>query len=314
IPASRCVKSLIRASSTVTITPSPIEAALPLICAAVWTVPPPSFRSNVTSALACPCPLFSLDLMRRTARCSASSRSTTSTVPLNVSDIAPMRTLISAFAASGLVRSTTLPPSTHGTMRSRSRIASQLYASSLPVEKEWSSSTIGLSPRVRVDRDPDLVGHLERPEQGRIRLDAPVGLLNDGAAGQAAAGEQEVERDLPAPSAEPKLAAHAHPLAVDRDADRAELDRGALEHLVIDRLLDVGDVVVAERLDSAGGLAHLQRTRVGRERHRRAVAQLERRLPRRDLDDEVVTGLGGGAGPLCPDGQSPVSRSQGRHQ
>ena len=50
------VKSLISASSTPTTTPSPIDAALPVICAWVWIVPPPSRSWNVTSALACPVP------------------------------------------------------------------------------------------------------------------------------------------------------------------------------------------------------------------------------------------------------------------
>ena len=51
---SLVVKSLISASSTPTITPSPIEAALPVICACVWIVPPPSVHVKVTSALAWP--------------------------------------------------------------------------------------------------------------------------------------------------------------------------------------------------------------------------------------------------------------------
>ena len=48
----RSVKSAISASSTLPITPSPIDAALPVIWALVWTVPPPSLKVNVTSALA----------------------------------------------------------------------------------------------------------------------------------------------------------------------------------------------------------------------------------------------------------------------
>ena len=50
--ASFPVKSLISASRTLTTTPSPIDAAFPVICAAVWIVPPPSETANVTSALA----------------------------------------------------------------------------------------------------------------------------------------------------------------------------------------------------------------------------------------------------------------------
>src|SRR5262249_42901958 len=52
IPAPLPVKSVISASSALCTTPSPIDAALPLICAAVWIEPPPSASENVTSALA----------------------------------------------------------------------------------------------------------------------------------------------------------------------------------------------------------------------------------------------------------------------
>ena len=67
-------------------------------------------------------------------------------MPVKVIDMAPIFTLISALTDSGPVRSSTLPPSTHGISRSRSRIASQVSSIGLPVLKEWSSSTIrGLS-------------------------------------------------------------------------------------------------------------------------------------------------------------------------
>ena len=45
------------ASSTPDTTPSPIDAALPVICALVWMVPPPSSSAKVMVALAKPCPL-----------------------------------------------------------------------------------------------------------------------------------------------------------------------------------------------------------------------------------------------------------------
>jgi hypothetical protein len=45
-------KSLTSASSTPLTTPSPIDAALPVIWAFVWMWPPLSFRSNVIVALA----------------------------------------------------------------------------------------------------------------------------------------------------------------------------------------------------------------------------------------------------------------------
>src|SRR4029079_18736516 len=125
-----------------------------------------------------------------TAVCAASSRSATSTVPLNVIDIAPILTLISALACSALVRSSTLPPSTHGITRSRSRIASQLYSVGFPVWKLWSSSTIvGLLREGGVDRDSDVVGDLEGAEQRRVRGDAPGRLLDRGAAGEVAGVE-----------------------------------------------------------------------------------------------------------------------------
>ena len=48
-----------------------------------------------------------------------------------------------------------------------------------------STATDGWEPaavKVPLDRDLDLVGDLERPEQRRVRLDAPVALLDDGVA------------------------------------------------------------------------------------------------------------------------------------
>ena len=47
-------------------------------------------------------------------------------MPVNFIDIAPILTLISALTESGPVVSSTLPPSTHGTTRSRSRIVAKL--------------------------------------------------------------------------------------------------------------------------------------------------------------------------------------------
>ena len=120
--ASLPEKSVISASSTPTMTPSPIDAALPVICALVWIVPPPSSSANVTSAFACPWPPASRDLTLMTTRWASASCSTISTVPVKVIDIAPILILISALTASGPVLSSTLPPSTQGTTRSRSRI------------------------------------------------------------------------------------------------------------------------------------------------------------------------------------------------
>src|SRR3954467_14085811 len=128
------VKSLISASSTPATTPSPIDAALPVICAWVWPVPPPSETSNVAVALAWPCPPASRDLTLITARCASASFSTISTVPVKVIDIAPIRTTISARTASSPVRSTTRPPSTHGTTRSRSVTAAKFSSTECDIE------------------------------------------------------------------------------------------------------------------------------------------------------------------------------------
>src|SRR4051812_44510784 len=179
---------------------------------------------------------MSLDLTWSTARCASSSRSTTSTVPRNVIDIAPILTLISALASAGLSRSTTFPPSTHGMMRSRSRIASQLYSVALPVLNEWSSSTMALPHRrdrrdQRVDRDLDDVGHLERAEQRRERLHLPIGLLDHRAARQPpVVADVERELDRVADPHQLELALHVEAAALHRDRVRAEADREALEH------------------------------------------------------------------------------------
>ena len=65
-----------------------------------------------TLAFACPWPPASLDLTLITTRWAAASCSTISTVPVNVIDIAPILTLISALTEPGPVVSSTLPPST----------------------------------------------------------------------------------------------------------------------------------------------------------------------------------------------------------
>ena len=131
-----------------------MEAALPVIWAFVWMLPPPSLSAKVTVALACPCPPASRDLIVSTARWSASSFSVTSTVPVNFIDIAPIFTRISAFTASGPVVSSTLPPWTAGTTRSRSVMAAKLSSIGFVVVNEWSSSTAmgGLLSAVRGPR------------------------------------------------------------------------------------------------------------------------------------------------------------------
>ena len=72
-------------------------------------------------------------------RWAVASCSTTSTVPVNLSPIAPILMSICALTDSGPVLSRTLAPSTHGTTRSRSTIAAKLSSSGLAVEKGCSS-------------------------------------------------------------------------------------------------------------------------------------------------------------------------------
>ena len=73
---------------------------------------------------------------------------------------------------------------------------------------------------------------------------------------------------------------------------RAERDVLPLEHLVVDRLLDVRLVAVVERLHPAGALAHASATwRRRRASTARLVAERQRSAPRGDVDQQVVTRL-----------------------
>jgi hypothetical protein len=67
----------------------------------------------------------------------------------------------------------------------------------------------------------------------------------------------------------------------------------ALEHVADDRLVDLGLVVVAKGLDAAGALEHAERPGVGAQLDARLVAHRQCRLPRGDIDEQVVPGLGG---------------------
>src|SRR3954454_16617635 len=108
-----------------------------------------------------------------------------------------------------------------------------------------------------VDLDVDLVDDLQRPEERRVGLDAPVGLADPRAAGQAAvAAGGQVERHRVARAREVEVALDAQRAAGrGRHAARAKPDRAAREDLLVDRLLDARLVLVAERLHSAGALA-----------------------------------------------------------
>ena len=66
-----------------------------------------------------------------------------------------------------------------------------------------------------------------------------------------AASSNAIGRARPASSSSPSTPVAPPAL----DARRAELDRRADEHLLVDRLLDAGPVVVVQRLDAAGALA-----------------------------------------------------------
>src|SRR4051794_40565651 len=202
-------------------------------------------------------------------------------------------------------------------MRSRSRIASQLYSVGLPVLNVWSSSTMVLRHRrdrrdPRVDRDLDDVGHLERAEQRRERLHLPVGLLDHRAAGEpAVVAGVERELDRMADAHQLQLALYIDAAALERDGVRAKADRKALEHLVVDRLLDARLLLVAQRRDAAAAVDHAQRARVGHQRHRDPLCDLDLGAPARDFDDEVVTRLGGGAALPGQDHERAIARTEG---
>ena len=76
------------------------------------------------------------------------------------------------------------------------------------------------------------------------------------------------------------------------DTAGAELDRSALEHLVVDRPRDVRLVLRGERLDPARALEDAQRARIGAGP---AAAGDMQSKPRRDVDGEAGA-LGGQLG------------------
>src|SRR5438552_520029 len=64
-----------------------------------------------------------------------------SNIPMNVSDIAPIFTLISTLTTSNPVHSNTITPSTHNTTYSRSRMIAKLSSINHTIEKKWSNTT-----------------------------------------------------------------------------------------------------------------------------------------------------------------------------
>ena len=113
--------------------------------------------------------------------------------------------------------------------------------------------------RTHVDRHPHLVGDLQRPEQRRERLDAPVALRTATLPVRRPPWRSSVEGQRRRSPEQVELALDVHRVAVARDARRAEGDRPPLStSSSIDwRMLVL--LVVAERLDAAGALDDLQR-------------------------------------------------------
>ena len=106
---------------------------------------------------------------------------------------------------------------------------------------------------------------------------------------------------------EPAAAGHALDLA------RLERDALLLEHFLVDRLMDVRLVVLAERLHAAGALDDAQRGTVDLELEGRVGegrAHLEHGLPGRHLEREVVARLGRGATAFRAHHQRSVVRSE----
>ena len=100
-------------------------------------------------------------------------------------------------------------PSTR-TAPARCRPASRAGSTRRP-----STATDGYS--LRVEHDLDLVGDLQRPEQGGVGLHAPAALRDDGGgAERPVVGDREVERDRPGRAGERQVALHAEPAAVGR--------------------------------------------------------------------------------------------------
>jgi hypothetical protein len=92
-----------------------------------------------------------------------------------------------------------------------------------------------------------------------------------------------------------------------------ELDWLVPQHLVLDCLLDLDLVVLAEFLYSPAALPHLERVWIDPEVEAETLgvlADLERSLPGCDVDRQVVTRHRGSSPPLGLHLQSPVLRSQ----
>src|SRR4051795_200336 len=86
----------------------------------------------------------------------------------------------------------------------------------------------------RVDDDLDLVADLQRAHERGVRLDAEVALDERDDAGDAAAGDAEVERDGTALAADRQLALDGVAAVRGLHGRRAEADRLVGQHLLAD--------------------------------------------------------------------------------
>src|SRR3954463_9805046 len=169
-----------------------------------------------------------------------------------------------------------------------------------------------------VDDDLDLVAHLQRAHERGERLDAEVALHQRDDAGDAAAGDPEVERDGTALVADRQLALDGVAAVLGLHGRRAEADRLLAQHLLVDGLLDLALVLVGEGLDAVDALADLERARVGLE-HDRGRRAVEAHLggPAGDVEDEVMAHLLSHAFTIGLDLERSVLRPQrmgiGRH-
>ena len=162
------MKSVISASSTPTTTPSPIDAALPVICALVWIVPPPSSSWNGDVRVGVPLApgLPGLDAQQRAMRAGVLLGDLD-----GAGELHRHRPHLHHDLGLDRVRavvSSTRPPSTHGTTRSRSVIAAKLSSIDFDVEKRVIQFN-GHSVRLLVAGPRYMLGAC-RFQAGRYRL------------------------------------------------------------------------------------------------------------------------------------------------
>ena len=151
-----------------------------------------------------------------------------------------------------------------------------------------------------VEHDLDVVEDLQRAEQRRVGLHAPAVCVTTAVALSAPSSPTARSKAIGwrrARERQVALDARARlPPARALHPGRAERDVLALEHLVVDRLVDARLVVVAERLDPAAcppGRAARWRRRSSSTLVAPASAPTSSvALPRGHVDEQVVPGLG----------------------